>query len=119
MKSDLPRLLIAGTFFLLLGACDGRYQSTTLEPIVLSDAIIQRTLETQLSGQPLNWQNIDAGSLGSITPLRSFRTSEGRYCREFEVTYETDDGRDGQFMDIACRFEDGVWLRTRSSASLQ
>lgn len=96
--------LIASTIPLILIAC-----ATREKPVVVPDMVFQRALETQLSGQSMPWQLAGGGDLGTIEPLRTFRTEEGRFCREYEVAHQANDGRNRRWVDIACRFQDGDW----------
>ena len=49
----------------------------------LMAAAFNTALDTQISGGSVTWQNPASGSRGSITPLRTFRTADGRWCREY------------------------------------
>ncbi len=119
MMERLAGRLIASTMLLFLAACAVWDDPVTSVPLPVPDGVIQRALETQLSGQPLTWQLAGAGDLGTIEPLRTFRTKEGRFCREYEVTYRTNEGQDRRWVDVACRIEDGSWRQTISTASNQ
>ncbi|MBT3307561.1 MAG: glycine zipper 2TM domain-containing protein [Alphaproteobacteria bacterium] len=68
----------------------------------------QDGLEYAQSGQVQAWKNPDSGNSGTFTPTRTYRTTEGQNCRDFETTIyvggkqETGTGR-------ACRRADGTW----------
>lgn len=68
----------------------------------------QRSLETAPTGQGSTWQNPDSGHSGTVTPLRTFQTSQGSYCREFQQTI-TVGGNTEQGYGTACRQPDGSW----------
>lgn len=72
---------------------------------------ISAALEKRLSGDTVHWQNPDSGSRASITPVRTFKTSDGRWCREYIHDSQIDE-RTVERRAIACRVDDGVW-RTR------
>jgi surface antigen len=68
----------------------------------------QGTLERTPSGQPSTWSNPDSGHSGTVTPVRTYRTSTGQYCREFQQTV-TISGQTQQAYGTACRQPDGTW----------
>jgi surface antigen len=71
--------------------------------------LVQVALEKEVSGTTVRWQNPDTGDLVTVTPIRTFKSEEGRYCREYkEVKAEPDSGEDIAF-GLACRHPDGVW----------
>ena len=72
---------------------------------------ISTALEKRLSGDTVHWHSPDGGSRASITPVRTFKTSAGRWCREYIHDSEIDE-RSVERRAIACRVDDGVW-RTR------
>lgn len=50
---------------------------------VLVDTTLNRTLETQVSGTTVEWRDEQSGIAGTITPVRTFKTEQGKFCREF------------------------------------
>ncbi len=68
----------------------------------------QSTLESEPSGTSVAWNNPDSGNSGTVTPTRTFQTTDGRYCREFQqnvtVAGKTESGH-----GTACRRDDGSW----------
>lgn len=70
---------------------------------------LQNALETQASGTRVDWRGADAN--GSITPIRTFKSADGQWCREFRVDGPADAAADPQHA-IACRAPEGRW-RTR------
>ena len=69
---------------------------------------LQRTLENVPSGESGRWRNPGSGDAGSITPLVTYRTTAGQFCREFQesITAAT---RTRQSRQTACRTPDGRW----------
>jgi surface antigen len=67
-----------------------------------------RALETAPSGSSVQWQNPDSGHAGSVTPVRTYQTAQGTYCREFQQTV-TIDGKQERAYGTACRQPDGSW----------
>lgn len=68
----------------------------------------QSTLEYQPSGTRMRWRNPDSGHSGTVAPTRTYRTSSGRYCREFHQTVYIG-GRAQEGYGTACRQPDGSW----------
>jgi surface antigen len=68
----------------------------------------QRTLESAPSGTASSWQNPDSGHSGTVTPVRTYQTNSGQYCREFQQTV-TVGGQTQQAYGTACRQPDGTW----------
>jgi surface antigen len=68
----------------------------------------QDSLEYSPSGQAKAWRNPDSGHSGSVTPTSTYRTADGRNCREFESTIYVD-GKQETGKGRACRAADGTW----------
>jgi surface antigen len=67
-----------------------------------------QALESVPSGQSVAWRNPDSGNAGSVTPVRTYQTSTGQYCREYTQTI-TIGGEKHQSYGTACRQPDGTW----------
>ncbi len=65
-------------------------------------------LENNPSGQASTWQNPDSGHSGYTTPTRTYQTSSGQYCREYETAIVID-GKTQKAHGTACREPDGSW----------
>lgn len=65
-------------------------------------------LESTPSGQSVPWQDPDAGTRGSYTPIRTWRTDDGRYCREYQQVVVIA-GQEERAYGTACREPDGTW----------
>ncbi|MAF95045.1 MAG: hypothetical protein CMM60_04750 [Rhodospirillaceae bacterium] len=68
----------------------------------------QDGLEYTQTGQSKSWRNPDSGNSGTITPTRTYRTAEGKNCRDFETTIYVD-GKQETGTGRACRRTDGTW----------
>ena len=68
----------------------------------------QRALETAPSGTMVPWRNPDTGHSGTVTPVKTYATPPGQYCREFQQTV-TIGGQTQQAYGTACRQPDGTW----------
>jgi surface antigen len=60
------------------------------------------------SGQTTIWRNPENGHWGTLTPSRTYRDAEGRYCRDFRQTV-TIGGQEHQGNGSACRETGGAW----------
>ena len=67
-----------------------------------------RALETTPSGKSVPWNNPDTGHAGTVTPVHTYQTPSGAYCREYETTI-TINGRPERSYGRACRQPDGSW----------
>ena len=65
-------------------------------------------LERTPSGTTSSWHNPDSGHSGTLTPLRTYETGRGGYCREFHQSVRIG-GRREQAYGTACREPDGSW----------
>lgn len=74
-----------------------------------SQQSLQATLETVLSDRSRPWEAPDRTVSGFVTPLRTFKNTEGQYCREYrmEVLLSSEARSDRR---IACRSEAGRWI---------
>ncbi|MFQ5764287.1 MAG: RT0821/Lpp0805 family surface protein [Rhodospirillales bacterium] len=68
----------------------------------------QNSLEYNQTGQSSAWRNPDSGHSGTVTPVRTYRASDGRDCRDFETTIYVD-GKQETGSGRACRRPDGTW----------
>ena len=69
----------------------------------------QYSLEYTRTNETTTWQNPDSGHSGSMTPLHTYQTQNGQYCREYQQTVNIG-GRQQQAYGTACRQPDGTWL---------
>jgi surface antigen len=68
----------------------------------------QATLESSRTGQTSTWKNPDTGHYGSYTPTKTYESSSGQYCREYQEKV-TIDGKSHSAYGTACRQPDGSW----------
>lgn len=73
---------------------------------------LANTLETGRSGHTVAWTNPDNGATANVTPIRTFQTASGQYCREYQTT-GTIGGYDEDLYGTACRQPDGSWIRVQ------
>ena len=67
-----------------------------------------QTLEAVPSGHSVAWQNPDSGNTGTVTPVKTYQTATGQYCREYTQTI-TIGGEKHKSYGTACRESDGSW----------
>ena len=71
---------------------------------------LQRALETRAAFESERWQ-VAGVAEGSVTPIRTWRSTSGHWCREFEQRVQLADGREHRTIAVRCRSEDGRWLK--------
>ena len=64
------------------------------------------------NGQSVGWQNPDQGGQYQVTPTRTYQTSRGQYCREYQTRIVIA-GKVENAYGTACRQADGSWQKTR------
>jgi surface antigen len=67
-----------------------------------------QALEYTPAGSSTAWRNPDSGHYGSVTPLETYETASGTYCREFQHRADIG-GRPQSVYGTACRTPDGQW----------
>ena len=99
--------IAAGTILggLLGGAIGDRLDAADQQK---ANEAASRALESVPSGQSVAWRNPDSGNTGAVTPVRTYQTSTGQYCREYTQTINIG-GEKHQSYGTACRQPDGSW----------
>jgi len=94
----------------LAGALLGGSVGASLDraDVAYSQRTTQQALETAPANQPSTWRNPDSGAYGTVTPVRTFQSTSGQNCREFQQTI-TVGGRTEEGYGTACRQPDGSW----------
>jgi surface antigen len=77
--------------------------------VAAASRTVQRTLETAPDGDPGRWADAGSGSGGTVQPLRTFITGDGRVCRDYEETLSIG-GSTASYRNTACRDDDGYWV---------
>lgn len=90
----------------LLGSTIGRELDAADERLAGQTA--QGAFESSKTGQTSSWRNPDSGHSGTITPTKTYQTSSGQYCREFQQTVVIG-GKTERAYGTACRQPDGSW----------
>jgi surface antigen len=99
--------IAAGTILggLLGGAIGDRLDAADQQK---ANEAASRALESVPSGQSVAWRNPDSGNTGAVTPVRTYQTATGQYCREYTQTINIG-GEKHQSYGTACRQPDGSW----------
>ncbi len=94
----------------LLGAILGRETGRSLDKAdrLYAERTAAQSLEAAPTGATKAWKNPDSGNSGTFTPTRTYETSEGQPCRDYETTV-TIDGKTEIVRGTACREPDGRW----------
>lgn len=71
-------------------------------------AAIAQALEHQVSGRNADWRNPDSGNGGVVTPVRTFKSRGGQWCREYASVERTGEATQTR-RAIACREKNGGW----------
>jgi hypothetical protein len=72
----------------------------------LAEQVVQRALESAPSGK--TYESRDRDRFVTVTPIASFRTEKGAFCREFRRRVEAG-GVTSISAAVACRGDDGLW----------
>ena len=111
----LPRILTVAIITLQLGACaslsagaPALYQGLAESDVRLASRLIPTTLESTPDGATRRWTNPQTGNSGEITPLRTYVSERGYFCRDYreELALAGDSGR---FYHTACRDDSARW----------
>ncbi|HXU92244.1 MAG TPA: RT0821/Lpp0805 family surface protein [Gallionella sp.] len=95
--------IIAGT---LLGAYLGSEMGRYMDDNDTRKA--ESALEYNRDHQSSTWHNPNTGAEVSATPTRTFQSSSGENCREYQTTV-TVSGKKEKAYGTACRQSDGSW----------
>jgi surface antigen len=71
--------------------------------------LIQTTLESTPDGATRRWTNQQTGNSGEITPLRTYVSEGGYFCRDYREELDIS-GNSGRFYHTACRDDSARWV---------
>jgi len=102
--------LVATSVGTLLGAYLGNEAGKSLDRAdrLYASQAEYEALEYTPTGSSTPWHNPDTGHYGSVTPIETYETAGGHYCREFQHQAEIG-GRTRDVYGTACRTPDGQW----------
>jgi surface antigen len=111
----IPSTVSVSIVALLLAACaqtagdPARYQGLTESDVTMASRQVQTTLESAPDGTTRRWTNQQTGNSGEVTPLRTYATEDGDFCREYREELVVG-GRTGRFHYPACRDDADGWV---------
>lgn len=85
------------------------YRDLDWHTLQAAQSAVQSVLEEQPSGQSFRW-SVPRVAEGSVTPLRTWRSASGHWCREYVERLQLTDGRRYTARGTRCRSDDGRWL---------
>ena len=110
------RVLMASAVVLPIAACaqitpgdPALYQGLAGSDVTLASRLVQTTLEKAPDGVTRRWTNDQTGNSGEITPLRTYATEDGSFCRDYREELAVG-GTTGRFYHTACRDEAARWV---------
>jgi len=106
--------LVAVAIGTLAGALIGQEVGKSLDraDTLAMERNAQYSLEHTKTNSTTSWRNPDTTNSGSLTPVETYQTREGQYCREYIQTV-TVAGKKQQAYGTACRQPDGTWMIVR------
>jgi surface antigen len=112
----MARSVVAAAVALSIAACaqiapgdPGLYGGLAESDVSLAARLMQTTLEKGPDGVTRRWTNDQTGNSGEITPLRTYATEDGVFCREYREELAVG-GSTGRFYHTACRDEAARWI---------
>jgi surface antigen len=102
-------LLPLGACAMLGGADPALYGALSDEDVALAARLVQNSLEQAPDGAMRRWRNDTTGHSGTITPVRTYVTAAGHFCRDYQEEIAAG-GRQGRFLHTACRADDARWV---------
>lgn len=76
---------------------------------VAATMLMQRSLENLVSGASDVWRDPQSGATLAVTPVRTFKDSDDRYCREYRETLSRGGEQVLLRLGVACRDGQGRW----------
>lgn len=104
-------LSLAGGYFAAGARIDSdlaRIEALRLQDRQQFETALQRALEENVSGTTVEWSNPTTGSGGDVTPVRTFKSSDGQWCREYAYSAVVGDQVETRHA-VACRGPAGAW----------
>jgi surface antigen len=90
----------------LLGAAAGSYLGKSMD--AGDQYCTRQALEYAPNDRPISWMNPDTNNSYTVTPVNTYETRDGRYCREYTTTATLEGSRE-RVAGTACRRPDGTW----------
>ena len=74
-------------------------------------AAMQTALESHVSGRSRQWSVPNSNYSGRVTPVRTWRSRSGHFCRAFVEIIRLPSGIERTGSGRACRSDAGKWVR--------
>lgn len=68
-----------------------------------------QALERAPDGRAVRWENPNTGYQYAITPYKTYKRADGRYCRDYTAVVSGSQTR--KYRETACRTNKGVWKK--------
>jgi surface antigen len=88
---------------------DELYAEMTEDDLDLAGKTFQEAMEGVNDEGALTWSNPESGNSGFFRPVRTYVTSGGYFCRDYEETLNVN-AEQGTYQNMACREVDGGWI---------
>jgi surface antigen len=85
------------------------YQGLADSDVSMASQLVQTTLESAPDGATRHWTNQQTGNSGEITPLRTYATEDGYFCRDYREELAVG-AQTGRFYHTACRDDAAGWV---------
>ena len=121
-KLGPARLVLAVTCLAAAPSCTMITAEEQVEPLVpaiasslemsdksLANEQLQTALEKSVSGEATRWQNPESGASGTVTPLKTWKTTSGTYCRSYDEKIVLASGKSLNRRGVACRASNSRW----------
>lgn len=79
------------------------------DDIALAEALVNAAMETASDSERRSWANKASGNSGDVTPLRTFATANGYFCRDYSEIVRIG-SRATTTSRTVCRDTDGRWV---------
>lgn len=89
----------------------GAHAGVNLQTHRTIETVMQIALETHLSGRSRSWALANPDYSGRITPVRTWRSRSGHFCRAFVEIVRLPSGVERNSRARACRNKAGSWVR--------
>lgn len=91
---------------IIIGAIVGGHVGNSMDEV--DQNCVGHALELAPTGRAVEWQNPDNGAEYRVTPTRTYESSGGEYCREYQTKIVVG-GKVRDAYGTACRQPDGSW----------
>ena len=112
IRNRLPTAALALSLVacaMIQGGDPGIYARLNDQDVQIAARLMQQTLEHAPDGTTRRWTNDATGHGGAVTPVRTYVTEDGHFCRDYREEIAAA-GTEGRFLHTACRTDDAAWV---------